>query len=97
MSDNQENLTMNIDNTNTNEETNTNVNEETNTNTNEETTVNNKQIDLTKNVTTNIGLLVNLKRVVDICVARGAFKSEELTQLGSVIDSLNLVLKDNIE
>jgi hypothetical protein len=54
-------------------------------------------IDITKSVTTNLGLLVNLKRIVDICVARGAFRSEELSQVGSVIDTLNVVIKENIE
>lgn len=56
-----------------------------------------QSIDITKSVTTNFGLLVNLKRIVDICVARGAFKSEELSQVGSVIDTLNVVIKENIE
>ena len=54
-------------------------------------------IDITKSVTTNLGLLVNLKRIVDICVARGAFRSEELSQVGSVIDTLNVVIKENVE
>ena len=54
-------------------------------------------IDITKNITTNLGLLVNLKRIVDVCVSRGAFKSEELSQVGSVIDTLNVVIKENVE
>ena len=36
---------------------------------------NQQTIDITKNVTTNLGLLVNLKRIVDVCVSRGAFRS----------------------
>lgn len=56
-----------------------------------------KSVDLTKSVTTNLGLLINLKRVVDVCVQRGAFKSEELSQLGQVVDSLNLAIKENVE
>ena len=58
---------------------------------------NQQTIDITKNVTTNLGLLVNLKRIVDVCVSRGAFKSEEFSQVGSVIDTLNLVIKENVE
>ena len=56
-----------------------------------------QSIDITKNVTTNLGLLVNLKRILDVCVQRGAFRSEELTQIGSVVDTLNAVIKENIE
>ena len=56
-----------------------------------------QKIDITKIVSTNLGLLVNLKRIVDVCVSRGAFKSEELSQLGSVIDTLNVVIKENVE
>ena len=54
-------------------------------------------IDITKNITTNLGLLVNLKRIVDVCVSRGAFRSEEFSQVGSVIDTLNVVIKENVE
>lgn len=56
-----------------------------------------QSLDLTKSITTNLGLLINLKRVVDVCVQRGAFKSEELSQIGQVVDALNLVIKENIE
>jgi hypothetical protein len=58
---------------------------------------NQQTIDITKNITINLGLLVNLKRIVDVCVSRGAFRSEELSQVGSVIDTLNVVIKENIE
>ena len=58
---------------------------------------NQQTIDITKNITTNLGLLVNLKRIVDVCVSRGAFRSEEFSQVGSVIDTLNLVIKENVE
>ena len=58
---------------------------------------NQQTIDISKNVTTNLGLLVNIKKIIDVCVARGAFKSEEFSQLGYVIDALNLVIKENVE
>ena len=85
----KENITMNIDDDDDeNKQTKENVNE---------MTAKNQQIDLTKNITTNISLLVNLKRIVDVCVYRGAFKSEELSQIGSVVDTLNGIIKENIE
>jgi hypothetical protein len=79
-----ENMTMNI------EDNKNNI-------TNQETTNTKQSIDLSKNVTTNISLLVNLKRMVDVCVSRGAFRSEELSQIGPIIDTLNIVIKENIE
>lgn len=56
-----------------------------------------KTININKNVTINLGLLINFKRIIDVCVSRGAFKSEELSQIGSVIDTLNVIIKENIE
>lgn len=86
MTDSSENINMNISNT----EDNIEVKEEIKENSQQE-------LDINKKVTTNLGLLINLKRMVDICVSRGAFKSEELSQVGSVIDILNSTLKENIE
>ena len=81
INESHENMTMNIEDNKNNIET-----------------INTKQsIDLSKNVTTNISLLVNLKRMVDVCVSRGAFRSEELSQIGPIIDNLNAVIKENIE
>ena len=54
-------------------------------------------VDFNKNVSANMGVLVNLKRIIDVCVSRGAFKSDELSQVGSVIDSLSSIIKDNLE
>ena len=87
MDNNQENMTMNIS-----ESESLPTKEEV-----QQVSPPSQTIDITKNVTTNLGLLVNLKRVVDICVQRGAFRSEELTQVGSVVDTLNVVIKENIE
>ena len=56
-----------------------------------------KTIDINKNITTNLGLLVNFKRIIDVCVSRGSFKSDELSQIGSVIDTLNVIIKENID
>ena len=55
------------------------------------------KIDFSKEVTTNLELLVNFKRIFDVCVSRGAFKSEELSQVGSVIDNLNNIIRQNVE
>ena len=92
MTESNENINMNISNNNDNDNDNNNigVKEEIKQNASQE-------LDINKKVTTNLGLLVNLKRMVDICVSRGAFKSEELSQIGSVIDILNSTLKENIE
>ena len=84
----QENITMNI-----NETEELPIKEEIT----EEAPSKQQTIDISKNVTANLGLLVNLKRIVDVCVSRGAFKSEELTQVGSVVDTLNAVIKENLE
>ena len=84
---NQENMNMDI-----------NINEKENTQQKSEEQVqpSKKTIDTNKNVTINLGLLVNFKRIMDVCVSRGAFKSEELSQIGSIIDNLNLIIKENI-
>ena len=58
---------------------------------------NQRTIDISKEVKTNLGLLVNFKRIIDVCVSRGAFKSDELSQIGSVIDTLNEVIKENVD
>tara|TARA_B100000886_G_scaffold312010_1_gene247668 strand:- start:1017 stop:1292 length:276 start_codon:yes stop_codon:yes gene_type:complete len=84
----QENMTMNIEET---------ENLPTKEELRQVAPANQQTIDITKNVTTNLGLLVNLKRIVDVCVSRGAFRSEELTQVGTVIDTLNVAIKENVE
>ena len=83
---NQENVTMNIKET-----------ENSQSNEVEQVQPSQKTIDINKNVTTNLGLLVNFKRIIDVCVSRGAFKSDELSQIGSVIDTLNVIIKENID
>ena len=58
---------------------------------------NQRTIDISKEVKTKLGLLVNFKRIIDVCVSRGVFKSDELSQIGSVIDTLNEVIKENVD
>ena len=47
-----------------------------------------RQVDFSKSVTTTIGLLVNLKQIIDASIGRGTYKGNELTQIGQVYDQL---------
>ena len=51
-----------------------------------------QKIDITKIVSTNLGLLVNLKRIVDVCVSRGAFKKPINERI--IIGITNKITKD---
>ena len=51
-----------------------------------------RQIDFSKSVTTTIGLLVNLRQVIDASIGRGTYKGNELTQVGQVYDQLTNVI-----
>ena len=51
-----------------------------------------RQIDFSKSVTTTIGLLVNLRQIIDASISRGTYKGNELTQVGQVYDQLTNVI-----
>lgn len=51
-----------------------------------------RQIDFSKSVTTTIGLLVNLRQIIDASISRGTYKGNELTQIGQVYDQLTNVI-----
>lgn len=93
-------------NTNTN---NVKMNVEENTNEQASQTENNvesKRIELTqeqknallsKKVDVNLGLLINLRSIVDAVTARGAYRTTELKQVGTVYEELNNLVNENLK
>ena len=78
-----------------NGETSDNVQMEIN-NSNEETPAKTRHVDLSKSVTTNIGLLLNLRQILDASITRGTYKGNELTQVGQIYDQLSSVLNTSL-
>ena len=53
-------------------------------------------VDGTKSVNVNLAFIVNYKKIIDIAISRGTFKSDEIPQIGLVITDLNNLIKQNI-
>jgi hypothetical protein len=46
------------------------------------------KVDVNKEVTIPLHLLINLRQILDVSVSRGAYRSTELTSVGKVYDQL---------
>ena len=55
-----------------------------------------EELNIHKEVNVTLGMLVNIKKIIDISVTRGTFKSEELTPVGGVVDQLNTFISDSL-
>ena len=53
-------------------------------------------VDGTKSVNVNLAFIVNYKKIIDVAISRGTFKSDEIPQIGLVITDLNNLIKQNI-
>ena len=55
-----------------------------------------RTVDVNKEVTVPLHLLINLRQIIDVSVNRGTYRSNELTSVGKVYDSLTDSLKPHL-